>query len=168
LDIDEIGMSEEPRYRIRVKFGSTEIEVQGDKEFVESKFNELLQSLSKEITAAPEQPKITGERISFPEFIAEKSRNIGKDPANLTGPQKMMSIAYYIYKYESRDFSYDDVAAGASEARLSGLTNPRQYTSDLIKKGYLQEVQCPQEEKKKCFRILRRGIQFIESNFQVE
>ncbi len=165
-------MSEEARYRIRVRFGTTEIEVQGDKEFVEKKYSELFEKLSTESPmarpSAPTKLEAPVGKTPFPEFIAEKSRSVNKDPDDLTGSQKMMVIAYYEYRYRGKDFSYDDVAASASEARLSGLTNPRQYTSDLIKKGYLQEVQCPQEEKKKCFRILRRGIQYVESDFQIE
>lgn len=156
-------MSEEPRYRIRVKFGTTEIEVQGDREFVEKKYSELFEKLSsgapteRPSTPTKVEPPAVG-KTSFSEFIAEKSRAVNKDPDDLTGSQKMMVIAYYEYRYKGKDFSYDDVAASASEARLSGLTNPRQYTSDLIKKGYLQEVQCPQEEKKKCFKIGRAHV----------
>ncbi|MEM3454942.1 MAG: hypothetical protein QXS21_07235, partial [Thermoproteota archaeon] len=53
----------------------------------------------------------------------------------------------------------------AQEARLSGLANPRQYMSEIIRKGLVKESGIS-EDKKKTFKILRGGIQYVESNFK--
>lgn len=162
-------MSEEKLYRIKLKLGTTEIEVEGDRDFVEKKFEELFNKVSRPIpqTKPSFEAGLRLEKVPFPEFIAEVSRNIGKEADDLTGPQKMIVIGYYFYKYEGRDFSYEDVKKATLEARLSGLANPRQYTPELIRRGYIQEVE-PAAGEKKRFKILRRGIQYVESNFQVE
>lgn len=152
-------------YRIRIKIGDREFEVEGDKEFVERNAEVLFNKVRQEVTQ--KEVKVVQEEIpTFNEFINEKAKIFGKDPDQLSGFQKILLIAYYVFKFENgRDFTYDDIEKYSQEARLSGLANPRQYMSDLIKKGFVKEGEVS-EGKKKTFKILRGGIQYVESGFK--
>jgi len=156
------------QYRIKIRMGDKELEVEGDKDFVEKSIDNLYEKIYGKV--APEVPSkvisLPSERPSFNEYLSEIAKVFGKDPDKLTGYQKILLIAYYVFKYENRDFTYDDIEKYSGEARLSGLANPRQYMSDLIRKGYLQESET--EGKKKSFKILRRGIQYVEGGFKEE
>lgn len=152
-------------YRIRIKIGDREFEVEGDREFVERNVETLFNKLYQEVTLK-ETKTTQEEKITFNEFINEKAKIFGKDPDQLSGLQKILLIAYYVYKFEEgRDFTYDDVKKYSQEARLSGLANPRQYMSELIRKGFVKEGEVS-EGKKKTFKILRGGIQYVESGFK--
>ncbi|MBO3767794.1 MAG: hypothetical protein JTT16_00535 [Candidatus Brockarchaeota archaeon] len=151
-------------YRIKIKIGDKELEVEGDKEFVERNAEILFNKVYQEVT--PKEAKPTQEeKITFNEFINERSKTFGKDPDQLSGFQKILLIAYYVFRFENRDFTYEDIERYAQEARLSGLANPRQYMSEIIRKGLVKESGIS-EDKKKTFKILRGGIQYVESNFK--
>jgi hypothetical protein len=152
-------------YRVRIKIGEKEFEVEGDREFVEKNAEILFNKLYQE-TTSKETGAVQEEKPNFNEFINERAKIFGKDPDQLSGSQKILLIAYYVFKFEGgRDFTYDDVEKYSQEARLSGLANPRQYMSELIRKGFVKEGEVS-EGKKKTFKILRGGIQYVESGFK--
>ena len=150
---------------VRIKRGEVEIEVWGDRDFVES----MLEKLKEEFLKKSEAPVVQEVKpplssITFVEYLAEEAKKIGREPDTLKGYEKILLIGYYIYVKENRDFTYDDIERLKTEARLSGLENPRQYMGVLIRKGYISESST--EGGKKAFRILRRGIQYVESGFR--
>lgn len=149
-------------YKIRIRIGDKEIEVEGDKEFVEKNAEALF---SKIYGATRETGATQEEKLTFNEFINEKAKIFGRDPDQLSGFQKVLLIAYYVFKFENRDFTYEDIERYAQEARLSGLANPRQYMSEIIRKGLVKEGEVS-KDKKKTFKILRGGIQYVESGFK--
>lgn len=157
---------EESEHGIRVRKGDVEIEVWGNREFVEAAFEKLrqefLQENVKTLETPAAQPPSPG--MTFTEYLAEEAKKIGREPDMLKGYEKILLIGYYLYTVEKRDFTYDDVEKLRGEARLSGLENPRQYMSILIKKGYVSETGV--EGGKKVFRMLRRGLQYVENGFR--
>lgn len=157
---------EELEYGVRVRRRDVEVEVWGSREFVETTFerlkNEFLQERIEAARTIEPQPPLQG--ITFTEFLAEEAKRIGKEPDMLKGYEKILLIGYYLYMVEKRDFTYEDIEKLKEEARLSGLENPRQYMSILIKRGLVSETGV--EAGKKVFKMLRRGIQYVENGFR--
>jgi len=158
--------AEEPEYGVRVRKRDVEVDVWGSREFVEKTFeklkNEFLQESVEAARVQEPQPLLQG--VTFTEYLAEEAKKIGREPDMLKGYEKILLIGYYLYMVEKRDFTYDDVEKLKEEARLSGLENPRQYMSILIRKGYVSETGV--EGGKKIFKMLRRGLQYVESGFR--
>jgi|YelNatPaOPRAMG01_1025707.scaffolds.fasta_scaffold58886_1 hypothetical protein len=156
----------EPEYGVRVRKRDVEVEVWGSREFVETTFdrlkNEFLQEKLEPARVIEPQPPPQG--ITFTEFLAEEAKRIGREPDMLKGYEKILLIGYYLYMVEKRDFTYEDVEKFKEEARLSGLENPRQYMSILIKRGFVSETGV--EAGKKVFKMLRRGLQYVENGFR--
>jgi len=152
-------------YGVRIKKGDVEIEVWGTRDFVESTVEKLKEELLKKSEVIEAQAvKPPSPTMTFTEYLAEEAKAIGREPDTLKGYEKILLIGYYIYTTENRDFTYDDIERLKTEARLSGLENPRQYMSVLIRKGYVSETGV--EGGKKVFRILRRGLQYVENGFR--
>jgi len=144
-----------------------EIEVEGDKEFVESKISDLswIDTLSQKLQAqvarhaTPTSKTISTEsKLSFTEFSTEINPQ--------THLQRILTIAYYLYRFENRDFTYDDVESFYEQRRWPRPSNPRQAVSDLIEQGYIEEA--GKSNGKKSFRILEKGIRYVESRFKEE
>jgi hypothetical protein len=158
----------EPEYGVRVRKKDVEVEVWGDREFVESTFeklrNEFLQESVEAVVVKTQEPQPLLQGLTFTEFLAEEAKRIGREPDMLKGYEKILLIGYYLYTAEKRDFTYDDVERLKEEARLSGLENPRQYMSILIRRGFVGETGV--EGGKKVFRMLRRGLQHVENGFR--
>lgn len=158
--------AEEPGFCVRVRRGDVEVEVWGSREFVEETFeklkNEFLQEGVEATGAGGTQPQL--REMTFTEYLANEAKRIGREPDALKGYEKILLIGYYLYTVEKRDFAYDDVERLKEEARLSGLENPRQYMGMLIRKGFVSEARV--DGGKKVFRMLRRGIQYVENGFR--
>ncbi|MEM2584264.1 MAG: hypothetical protein QXP99_01855 [Thermoproteota archaeon] len=158
-------MSSETEHGVRIKKGDVEIEVWGSRDFVESTMERLKEEFFKKSEIIEAQAvKPPSPAMAFTEYLAEEAKALGREPDTLKGYEKILLIGYYIYTTENRDFTYDDRERLKTEARLSGLENPRQYMGVLIKKGYVSETGV--EGGKKVFRMLRRGIQYVESGFR--
>jgi hypothetical protein len=160
-----LSSSTESGYGIKIRKGDVEVEVWGSREFVEATFEKLKEEFLKRSEVIEFQAiKQPSSAATFAEYLAEEAKVIGREPDNLKGYEKILLIGYYIYTRENRDFTYDDVERLKAEARLSGLENPRQYMGILIRRGYVSETGV--EGGKKVFRILRRGLQYVENGFR--
>ncbi|MBO3833400.1 MAG: hypothetical protein FGF51_08505 [Candidatus Brockarchaeota archaeon] len=160
------AQGEEPEYGVRVKRRDVEVEVWGSREFVETTFERLRSEFLQERVEAARtiEPEPLPQGITFTEFLAEEAKRIGREPDMLKGYEKILLIGYYLYMVEKRDFTYEDIEKLKEEARLSGLENPRQYMSILIKRGLVSETGV--EAGKKVFKMLRRGLQYVENGFR--
>ncbi|MGQ9479217.1 MAG: hypothetical protein ACUVQ0_04235 [Thermoproteota archaeon] len=155
----------ELEHGLRVKKGDMEIEVWGGREFVEATFQSLKEEfLERREPAEAKVIQAPSPGVTFTEYLAEEAKSLGREPDTLKGYEKILLIGYYLYTVENRDFTYDDIQRLKEEARLSGLENPRQYMSILIRKGYVSEIGV--EGGKKLFRILRRGIEYVKNGFE--
>lgn len=170
-------------YKVRIRVGEVEIEVAGDREFVEQKIKEFKEDfLTKEPKSMTDQmqkpevkvqqtKKITakeavskGETIT--QAIVEESildfKEFAREKTPRTANQKVMTIAYYLYSYEKRDFTYKDVKDYYERAGWGTLINPIGIVRNLIKLGYLEQV-----EDTEMFRISTDGIKYVENNFKI-
>ena len=145
----------ESHYRIRYRKGDLEVEVQGDKAWVEKKFKELTEGK----LAPPEPPapptEIDLASISLVEFVKAKGNPSGH--IDLT-----MIFAYWLHKKEKMtSYNRSNIANCYSEARIPKTTNIGAIMNANQSKGYLM----PASEKKdrlKAWVITRTGEEYVE------
>ena len=149
-------------YRVRISIGGLEIEIEGDKEFIEERFSDLswLDKFLEKVKPREsiKQGELIGEKLSFTEYVDEIEPE--------THPQRFLTIAYYLHRHEGRDMTYDDVKDFYQRVRWPTPKNLSDVMSDLIKDGYMEEA--GKMNGKKAFRILRKGIKYVESKFRGE
>jgi hypothetical protein len=154
----------EQNYKIRFKIEGSEIEVEGDKNFVDEKFNFLLKELQlrpppslterKSIREAGTFPRDTSTAIQKPnikEFIADK-----KPSGSL---QTAVVIAYYLLKYERKDTFVDEdlrkiwIASGCKPSK----NLPQTMIDCKTKHGWFELV------SRGTYKISDHGIYLVES-----
>ena len=145
-------------YKIKLRSEDFELEIEGDKEFIESKLSDLnwldeILCKVNSIQGSAEAEKLPkGKKPSFMEF------------ANLVNPktngEKFLTIAYYFYKWEGRDITYEDVENFYKHARWPMPGNMRDVMSNLIRDGHMEDA--GKINDRKAFRILQKGIKFVE------
>ena len=149
-------------YRVRVSVGGLEMEVEGDREFVEERLSDLawLDKVLEKVKSheSIKQGELIGEKLSFTEYVDELEPE--------THPQRFLTIAYYLHRHEGRDMTYDDVKDFYQRVRWPTPKNLSDVMSDLIKDGYMEEA--GKLDGKKAFRILRKGIKYVENKFRGE
>ena len=149
-------------YRVRVSVGGLEMEVEGDREFVEERLSDLawLDKVLEKVRSheSIKQGELIGEKLSFTEYVDELEPE--------THPQRFLTIAYYLHRHEGRDMTYDDVKDYYQRVRWPTPKNLSDVMSDLIKDGYMEEA--GKLDGKKAFRILRKGIKYVENKFRGE
>ncbi len=145
-------------YRVRVLSNGVEVEVEGDREFVEAKLSDLswLEAMLERLSAMEGGRGEAGEKPSFIEFADRL------DPKS--HPQRFLTIAYYLYKWEGRNVGYDDFEEYYRKARWPTPSNPRDVVGDLVRDRLFEDA--GRVNGKKVFRILRKGIRFVENGFR--
>lgn len=140
-------------YRIKLKKGDFEIEVQGDKLWVENKFKELT---AKEIG-------IAGAREALPRGMPE---TIGEFLDQKGDPQKHTEVvavfAYWLFKVEKMEsFNVKDIVECYNKTRKVKPSNPNQIINTNVASYLFAEA----EEKKdgyKAWVITRTGEEYVE------
>jgi len=151
----------EKTFKIRVKKGDIEIEIQGTEEFVNTKFNELKEELEYPIERV-EAVEPVGESVSIPElpdtlpsFLAQKG-----NPTPF--PDITMVYAYWLYYKEKIDpFNAKDIEKCYDNARIRKSANIPRDLSRCVGKGFL----IPLKEKKEgqlAYRLSKDGEKFVE------
>jgi predicted nucleotidyltransferase component of viral defense system len=154
----------ETNYVMRYKKGDLEIEVQGDKEFVQEKFIELLELEIKktaQITTVENHlsspiPEQRGEhkRQSLSEFLKAKNPKTHGD--------KMLVFGYYLEKFENQNsFNLDDIERCYSAAKMPRTKNFGTYLAGLIRNGYLMEA-TEKKDNKKAWTLTQSGLDYVE------
>jgi hypothetical protein len=154
----------EQTYKIRFKTGSSEIEIEGDKIFVEEKLSFLLKEIKSNPTTvnnaepSTQRKKVesigastsAGEKPQIKAFIAEKQPNSGVKIATV--------IAYYLFKFEGKNTFVDDDIKKLWIA--SGCKPPKALHQMLIdcknEKGWFDFV------SRGTYKINEHGIYFVE------
>ena len=144
-------------YKVKLKTGGFELEIEGDREFVESRISDLswLDSIFDKLGASEafkKEESLVEGKPAFTEF------------ANRVDPkrnwEKFLTIAYYLYRWENRDVTYEDIKNFYRKIRWPIPGNIRDVMSNLIKEGYMEEAD--RLNDRKAFRILQKGIRYIE------
>lgn len=150
----------ETHYVMRYKNGEFEIEVQGDKEFVEKKFEELLKPkpaivLQKEVTAVSElSQKENDRKESLSEFLKAKNPKSHGD--------KILLIGYYMEKIEGEtQFNIHDIEKCYAQARMPKTKNFGPYITQLVHNGYIMDAE-EKKNNKKAWIITESGLKHIE------
>jgi hypothetical protein len=148
-------------YRLRIKVGGLELELEGDREFLEARvadlswIDALLERLGnlgwQELIKAPQQAAASNFS-SFVEFTS------------LVNPEKnwekFLTIAYYLYKQEGRNLTYEDIEKYYAQARWPMPKNVWDVMSHLIREGYMEDA--GKQNDRKIFRILKKGVEHVE------
>jgi len=143
----------ERNYRIKYRKGDFEVEVQGDKDWVESKFKELT---SKEIAiAAEEAPKIEGMPATLVEFLDMKG-----NPKKHTDATAV--FAYWLFTVEkTQSFKVKDILGCYDRTRKIKPRNLNDIMNTNVKRHIFAEAR----EKKdglKAWVITLKGEEYVQ------
>lgn len=148
-------------YRIKLRSTGFELELEGDREFVESKLADLswlekILDKAGAVAHVESRPLTSGRKPSFIEFASLMNPR--------TNGEKVLAIAYYLFKWEDRDVTYEDIEQYYRRARWPMPGNVRDVMSNLIREGYMEDA--GKIGDRKAFRILQKGIKLIEEAVQ--
>jgi len=140
-------------YKIKLRKGDFEIEVQGDKDWVESKFEELT---TKEISIAV-------AKVALPKGVPE---TLGEFLDQKGNPQKHTEVvavfAYWLFKVEKMEsFNVKDIVNCYDKTRQVKTSNPNQIINTNVASHLFAEA----KEKKdgyKAWVITRTGEELVE------
>jgi hypothetical protein len=148
-------------YRLRIKVGGLELELEGDREFLEARVADL-----SWIDALLERLGNLGwqELIKAPQQAAASNFSSFVELTSLVNPEKnwekFLTIAYYLYKQEGRNLTYEDVEKYYAQARWPMPKNVWDVMSHLIREGYMEDA--GKQNDRKIFRILKKGVEHVE------
>lgn len=140
-------------YRIRLKNGDFEVEVQGDKDWVESKFTEL--TTEKAAITGVGETKLEGLPETLGEFLDQKGN-----------PQKHTDLvavyAFWLFrKEEMNTFNVKDIVSCYGRTRRSKTSNPNMIINQNVGTHLFAEA----SEKKdtyKAWTITKKGEKYVE------
>jgi len=150
----------ETHYSIKYKDGDSEIEVHGDKDFVESKFKEFLE-LKKpaevqhpiqkdEVSKTPPEKK-----YSLAEYLKTKDDKSHSD--------KILIFAFYLEEYENMSsFSLNDIEQCYKKVRIPKTKNFSPYIRQITHNGYITEAS-EKKDSKKAWTLTQNGIDYVKS-----
>jgi len=140
-------------YKIGFRKGDFEIEVQGDKEWVERKFSELISEDFK--ASLSRESKMTGMPETLGEFLDRKGN-----------PQKHTDLvavyAYWIFKKESvESFNVRDIVNCYDKTRRVKPKNPNQIINVNVRNHFFAESG-DKKDGLKAWIITRTGEDYVE------
>lgn len=97
------------------------------------------------------------EKIPFPTFAKEKGPK--------THEGRAITIGYYIWQFENRNFTYDDIVLYCKKVGWPTYTNPGVLVKQLKTKAWIEEVGKNSDGKSE-FRVITDGISEVENNFK--
>lgn len=142
----------ETSYRIRYRKGDFEVEIQGDKEWIEKKFKELTgEKITKSIA-------LVAKAKALPDSLVEFLKIHG-NPKEHT--DRAIIFSYWLfYKENMKAFNVDDIAKCYDEARITKPKNITDTMNKLQAKGYLK--QAGEKDGKKAWVITQAGEEYVE------
>jgi hypothetical protein len=144
-------------YRIKYRKGNFEIEVQGDREWVEAKFKELTTGDIIPTLGPPEtpEPPETPLPTSLPEFLSQKG-----SPSQDT--DLVTVFGYWLYhKKDMKSFNRNDLLSCYSDARISQPSNINQTINHLQGNGYLVRLE-KEKDTLTAWTITPSGEKYVE------
>lgn len=140
-------------YKIRVKKGDFDVEVQGDKEWVEKKFKELttdIQVTLKKVTKAEITPNV------LVEFLEQKGN-----------PQKHTELvavfAYWLFKAKKTEiFNVKDIVSCYDKTRRVKPKNPNQIINTNVGSNIFAESNEKKDGYKTWF-LTHKGEEFVKN-----
>lgn len=140
-------------YRLKLKKGDFEVEVQGDKEWVESRFEKL--TTEKISIAGIEGVMPRGMPETLGEFLDQKG-----NPEKHT--EVVVAYAYWLFHVEKMEsFNVKDIVSCYDRTRKTKPSNPNQMVNQNVARHLFAEA----KEKKDGFKawvITRTGEEYVE------
>lgn len=159
-------MDESP-YRIKYRKNDFEIEVQGDKEWVEEKFEELTKGTYHEKTSTAtkstsegspdaEPTKVTNPQLSVVEFLRTKG-----NPKRHT--DRVLIFCYWLHHFKKiESYNVKDIETCYLEARILQPKNLSDSLNKVQKRGFIMPVS-DEKDKMKTWVITQSGEDYINS-----
>ena len=141
-------------YRIKYRKDNLEIEVQGDKDWVEKKFTDLMEKQFVEKGAPERKPSSKELPDSIVEFLKEKGARNHTD-------RIIMFCYWLVHNKGYASYNADDISACYSEARISPPSNINSMMNHLQGKGYL--LLTNEKDGKKAWVITQTGEEYVEN-----
>lgn len=142
----------ETNYKIRYRKDNFEIELQGDKEWVEQKFREFMENKIVEPRAMTIGAKTLSD--SLVEFLKNKG-----NPKSHT--DRAIVFSYWLFHKENMEtYNVDDIAKCYDETRIIKPKNLTDIMNKLQAKGYVKPA--GEKEGKKCWVITQSGEEYVE------
>jgi len=140
-------------YRIKIKKGEYELEVEGDKDWVETKFKELI---SKEVSIPMAQEvSEKGMPETLGEFLDQKG-----NPSKHT--DSIAVFAYWLFKVEKMEsFNVKDITVCYDRTRKPKPSNPNQIINQNVANHIFAEAS-EQKDGLKAWVITRTGEEYVE------
>jgi hypothetical protein len=140
-------------YRIRLKNGDFEVEIQGDKEWVENKFKELM--TEKVAIAGVVETKTTGLPETLGEFLDQKGN-----------PQKHTDVvavyAFWLFRVEGMEsFNVKDIVSCYDRTRRTKPSNPNMIINQNVATHLFAEA-LGKKDGYKAWVITRKGEEYVE------
>lgn len=147
-------MSVNTGYRIKLRQGDYEVEVQGDKDWVETKFSEL----TNQKVILPLQPDVNDKKIiseTIGEFLDLKG-----DPSKHT--DAVVTFAYWLFKVENiSSFNVQDILNCYDSTRKVKPSNVNQIVNQNVASHLLADAP-EKKDNLKAWVITRKGEEYVE------
>ena len=123
----------ETNYRIKYRKGDFEVEVQGDKDWVEKKFEQLVTE-----KVVPKAVTVTEEAIGLPASLVEFLKQKGEPKKHI---DRITVFGYWLFhKKNVRNFNVRDFEKCYSESRITEPSNISDQLNRAQAKGYFRVV----------------------------
>jgi hypothetical protein len=155
---------DDANYRIKYKKRDVEIEVQGDKAWVEKKFKELTERKMAIPEAITPEESSTHSTKALAEELPASLVELIKSKGNPSGHTDLALIFSYWLHHKEKMNSYNkiDIENCYSEARITKPTNATDIMNKNQKKGYLMLPTEKLKDGKKAWVITQTGEEYIE------
>jgi len=146
------------KYRLRYRKGDYELELEGDKDWVERIFKEFMESGIKKIL--PENITARAGKIEEPPTsLAEFLRSKGDPKEHI---DLIIAFSYWLFHVENMEsYNVDDIRRCYDKARIPQPRNPTDLMNKLQRKGWLKSA--GEKEGKKAWVITPSGEEYVES-----
>lgn len=152
-------------FSIRVSRGDTTVEVAGDREFVEEKFNNLVEEYLTQAESTSQNPipsqtmqSEKPKQASLAEIYTSADISYKRDAALLVG--------WFLEKMENQnDFIKSEIEERALQAKVELGANLSRDISTLIEKGLVTEID--RRDGEKSYYLTRSGESYVEDEFGI-
>lgn len=145
----------ENSYRIKYRKGDFEVDVQGDKEWVEQKFKELTESKLIHKKEIPPESKEMVLPSSLAEFVRQKG-----NPSRHT--DLITIFGYWLFhKLNTRAFNKRDIESCYADTRISESSNTSQQINNVQASGYFRRV-AEEKDSLTAWTITPTGEDYVE------
>ena len=154
----------DPNYRIRYKKGDFEVEVQGDKAWVETKFDGLKKDMPTKTQDAPthlgsEETTPTAIATTLPTSMVEFIKAKG-NPSEHTDIEVIFS--YWLLKKENMtSYNATDIQNCYNSSRITKPANINGIMNRIQETGYVMEVK-EKKDNKKAWVITATGEKYVQ------